>query len=174
MSGGGKRSGGIGRGFRRAASLVAQPVRAASESRGFSVSRVLTHWSEIAGPDIAGHTRPVEIAYGKGGGLGATLTVLTTGAHAPIVELQKERLRERVNACYGYAAIGRIRITQTAPQGFAEGRADFDHTPEVRRGAVPGPEALARAERAASGVGDDDLRVALSRLGAHILNDTQD
>ena len=35
--------------------------------------------------------------YGKGG-MGATLTLLTTGPMAPMVEMQKERLRERVNA----------------------------------------------------------------------------
>jgi hypothetical protein len=96
------------------------------------VSRLLTHWAEIAGEDIARVTQPVEVSYGKG--FGATLTLLCPGAHAPMIEMQKERLREKVNACYGYNAISRIRITQTARSGFAEPQADF--RPSVRPTAV--------------------------------------
>ena len=158
------------RGFRRASGLVSTPVRQVGEARGFAVSRVLTHWAEIAGTDIATHTRPVEVTYGRGGGLGATLTVLTTGAHAPMVEMQKERLRERVNACYGYAAIGRIRITQTAPTGFAEGQAEFAPAPSKAPSRAPDPETEARAMKAARDIGDADLRAALARLGTSILS----
>ena len=48
-----------GRGFRQAGVLVAKDIREAGESRGFAVSRVLTHWAEIAGQDLAQRTRPV-------------------------------------------------------------------------------------------------------------------
>ena len=58
---------------------------------------------------MAAISRPVEIGYGRGG-LGATLTLLTTGANAPLLEMRKEELRERVNAIYGYNAIARIRV----------------------------------------------------------------
>ncbi len=162
---------GNGKGFRRTGSLLARQMREAGESRGFAVSRVLTHWAEIAGPDLAATTRPVDVRYGRQG-LGATLTVLTTGAHAPLVEMQKERLRERVNACYGYAAISRIRVTQTAATGFAEGRVDFAPAPKSSR---TGPAAPARAEarEMAASVGDDGLRLALAELGANILTKSE-
>jgi len=112
------------RGFKRTASVLSDQIRRAGESRGFAVSRLLTHWAEIAGADIAGIARPVNISYGRGG-MGATLTVLTTGPQAPMLEMQKDRLREKVNAVYGYNAISRVRITQTAPEGFQEGQAVF-------------------------------------------------
>ena len=106
-------------GFKQTSGLLSGQIRRASETRGFAQSRVLTHWEEIAGADIAAISRPVEVSYGRGG-FGATLTLLTTGANAPLLEMRKETLRERVNAIYGYNAIARIRITQTAATGFAD------------------------------------------------------
>ncbi|MCU0856622.1 MAG: DUF721 domain-containing protein [Rhodobacteraceae bacterium] len=56
------------RGPERAGALLASRIRAAGESRGFAVSRLLTHWAEIAGEDVARVTEPVEVSYGKGFG----------------------------------------------------------------------------------------------------------
>ncbi len=160
-----------GRGFARAGRLVEARVREAGASRGFAVTRLLTHWAEIAGQEIAAIARPVEVSYGRSG-MGATLTLLTTGAHAPILEMQKERLRERVNAAYGYAAISRIRITQTAPTGFAEGQADFAPAPvKPTKGRPHQPigERRARAAQVVEGVENEALKAALETLGANIL-----
>ncbi|KQI70203.1 RNA-binding protein [Loktanella sp. 3ANDIMAR09] len=154
------------RGFSRAATLMQTRIRTATEGRGFAESRLLTHWAEIVGEQIAGIARPVKISYGRGA-LGATLTVLTTGSNAPMLEMQKPQLLERVNACYGYRAISRIHITQTAPTGFADGRAQFDHAPKVAP--EPDPAVQAQAKAAAAGVGDDSLRAALEALTANFL-----
>jgi hypothetical protein len=151
------------RGPERAGALLASRIREAGESRGFAVSRLLTHWAEIAGEDLARVTEPVEVSYGKG--FGATLTLLVPGAHAPMIEMQKERLRERVNACYGYNAISRIRITQTARSGFAEPQTAFAH-----RHPAPSPEVAEAAQRTVDGVADDTLRAALEALGRNVLS----
>lgn len=157
------------RGFERASQLVSRRVRSAGESRGFAVTRLLTHWADIVGPEIASAALPVEINYGRG--FGATLTLLTTGAQAPMLEMQKDDIREKVNACYGYKAVQKIRITQTASTGFAEGRVAFDPAPNPpsRQDAAIPPA----AEQAASGVSDDNLRQALERLGANVLSRTK-
>lgn len=156
------------RGFKRTASVLSEQIRHAGESRGFAVSRVLTHWAEIAGSDIASIARPVNVGYGRGG-FGATLTVLTTGAQAPMLEMQKEQLREKVNAVYGYNAISRVRITQTAPTGFAEGQALFAPKPKIKDKPVDS-QVLAGAAQAASPIENDDLRAALERLGRNVLS----
>ncbi|MFZ7093464.1 DUF721 domain-containing protein [Primorskyibacter sp. 2E233] len=156
-------------GFAHTAKLLEGNIRKASESRGFAQSRVLTHWAEIAGADIAAISRPVEISYGRGG-FGATLTLLTTGANAPVLEMQKEKLRERINAVYGYNAITRLRVTQTAATGFAEGQADFVHRPKQVEKPRPDPDQTARARSATAEVGDDSLRAALERLGANVIS----
>lgn len=141
-------------------------IRTASESRGFAVTRLLTHWSEIVGEATAAIAPPVKVGYGKGG-LGATLTVLTTGAQAPMLEMQKEQIREKVNACYGYKAIAQVRITQTAPVGFHEGRANFASAPA--RPKQPDPEFQAASADLSRNVQSEDLRAALAALGANIL-----
>lgn len=158
------------KGFEQASALIAADVRAGGESRGFAVSRLLTHWPEVAGEDIARIARPVEISYGRG--FGATLTLLTTGANAPMVEMAKDRLKERVNACYGYAAVQKIRVTQTAATGFAEGKVDFAHAPKVAAPKEP-PETKPEARRLTGNIGDPSLKAALERLGTNILSRTK-
>jgi hypothetical protein len=108
----------------------------------------------------------VEVSYGRNG-FGATLTLLTTGANAPMLEMQKEQLRERVNRVYGYAAISRIRITQTAPTGFSEGQVQFAPRPASPE-AAPDPEITTRARATADGVESDELRAALEALAANV------
>jgi len=156
------------KGFKRTASLLTGRIRAASQSRGFAQSRLLTDWAEVAGADIAAVSRPVEVSYGRGG-MGATLTLLTTGAQAPMLEMQKDQLRVRVNAVYGYNAIARIRITQTAATGFAEGRVAFDHKPKDTTPTPPAADMHEAASAVVAPVADDGLRAALERLGANIL-----
>lgn len=156
------------RGFEGAASLVSGHIRKAGEARGFAVARLLTHWAEIAGADIATLCRPVRISYGKGG-LGANLTLLTTGAAAPMLQMQLSALREKVNACYGYNAIARITLTQTAPTGFSEGQAQFAPPPAAQPDR-PAPEIRQRATRVAHDVQDDDLRAALESLATNVLS----
>ncbi len=155
------------RGFARASNLVQSRVRQASEGRGFAQTRLLTHWSEVVGAEVARTAQPVQVNYGKGG-LGATLTLLTTGAQAPMLEMQKEQIREKVNACYGYNAISRVRITQTAPTGFADGRIAFEQAPKVTP--AVDPKAQAEAETATQGIESEGLREALAALGTKVIS----
>ncbi|MBD0866394.1 MAG: DUF721 domain-containing protein [Rhodobacteraceae bacterium] len=155
-------------GFQRVDKLLQSRIRQAAADRGFAVARLLTHWAEIAGPDIAVMAYPVDISYRRRG-LGATLTVLTVGANAPVLEMQREQLRQKVNAVYGYNAISRIRITQTAVTGFARAHAMLRGAaapPPVPRNPDPGPRDAAVQE--CRTVADDDLRAALERLGHNI------
>ena len=154
------------RGFEPAAGLLRAQIRAAGEQRGFAESRLLTHWAEVVGDDIARIARPVKIGYRRDA-FGASLTLLTTGAAAPILEMQKPKILERVNACYGYAAISRIVITQTASTGFAEGQVAFAPAPPVA--VRPDPAIALKAAEVAAPVQDQGLRDALAALGQNIL-----
>jgi len=154
------------RGFSRAATLMQGKIRKASEDRGFAVTRLLTHWAEVVGDATAQIATPVNVSYGKGG-IGATLTLLTTGAQAPMLDMQKEQIRDKVNACYGYRAISRVRVTQTAPTGFAEGRVAFAPAPKEKKS--PDPAMTSAAEKLSIGVENENLRAALTALGANVL-----
>ena len=155
------------RGFEAASGLLQSRIRAAGEKRGFATTRLLTQWAEIAGEDTAAITRPVKIGYGREG-MGATLTLLVSPAHAPMVQMDLPRLKDRVNAVYGYAAIARIALTQTAATGFAEGQAQFT-TAAKKPAPPPDPAILATAAAVAAPVQNTDLRTALEALGQNIL-----
>lgn len=156
------------KGFKRTDALLSGQIRRATETRGFAQSRLLTQWTEIAGSSVAAIARPVDIKYGRGG-MGATLTLLTTGAHAPMLEMQKDQLRQKVNAVYGYNAISRVRVTQTAATGFAEGQVAFEHRPSGDAPSKDDPAIRNRAAAQARAVENTELRDALEKLGQNIL-----
>lgn len=154
------------RGFEAAGALLAGTLKAPAEKRGFGEARILTHWAEIVGADTAAIARPVKITWARG--FGGTLVLLTTGGHAPVLEMQKERILERVNATYGYRAIAHVHITQTAPSGFAEGRVAFRAAPP-KPPAEPDPARLDRAMAGLEAVEDQGLKDALARLARNVL-----
>ena len=159
-----KRSGG----FKRTSELLKRRINAASEGRGFSETRLLTHWSTFVGTGLAEKTYPVKISFASGG-LGATLTILTTGPHALELEMLKRQIIEKVNAAYGYNAVARIKITQTADTGFEFAKL-FGNTEEqdcntnltVARNNV-------KASEQVEGVEDKVLREALAELEQKVL-----
>jgi hypothetical protein len=155
------------RGFLQTGGLVSKRIRRVGERRGFAETRLLTHWAEIVGQTVATIAQPVKVSYAREG-FGATLTVLTDGARAPELQMMLPELKEKVNACYGYSAISRIRITQTGEVGFAEQAAVFTH-----KSAAPKVlSASQKAELASSlaPVADDRLRTALENLAKNVLN----
>lgn len=153
------------RGFVQTGGLVSQRIRNASERRGFAETRLLTHWAEIVGQAIADIAQPVKVSYAREG-IGATLTVLTDGARAPELQMLLPNLQEKVNACYGYNAISRIRITQTADHGFAEPAAAFEHKKPEKTLSPPRKDALKTSLKP---IGDEGLRAALEKLGENVL-----
>lgn len=160
------------RGFEAASSLVAQRVRSVGETRGFAVARLLTNWAEVVGPEIAAHTRPVKISHGKS--FGATLTLLVPGARAPLINMQLDDIRAKVNACYGFNAVSRIALTQTAPTGFAEAggfaeaQAGFAGAPRKPR--ALDPQTNAAADALAQGFDDPELSAAMRQMALNILS----
>jgi len=158
------------RGFETAGALLAKDLRSPAEKRGFADVRLLTHWAEIVGEATAEIALPVKISHGRG--FGGTLVVLTTGGNAPVLEMQKEALIDKVNACFGYRAVSRVHITQTAPTGFAEGQVAFRQTQPTPR--APDPARLAQSMQGVDRIEDEGLRDALARLARNVLTKRQD
>ena len=159
--------------FKPASDLLRARIRELGEARGFSATRLLTHWSEIVGESVAAIAKPLEIRHPRPRPghppEGATLTVLALGAAALRLEMEKERIRERVNACYGYNAIAKLRIRQAGPEAFAEEAAAFSAS--QRKQSAPSAEDLREAaEPLADGVSNTELRLALAALAANVLS----
>lgn len=162
--------------FRTTADLLRARIREAGEARGFAATRILTHWAEIVGEDTARLARPKDIRFGKPRGgptrgarikpvpEGATLILEVAGPAALRLEMEKERIRERVNAAYGYAAVATIKLVQMGPLGFSKPSAALAVPAQP-----PGPDLQARAAPLAEGIGDTELRLALAALAANVL-----
>lgn len=155
------------RGFHHAGNLVAPRLAAAAKRLGFTEARLLTHWAEIAGPEIASATRPVKMTRPRAAGSpsgGGTLTIQADGARAPEVQMMLPALKARVNAALGWPAVAHIRVTQS--------RAGFAEPPQPIRPAPPplDPARLQPLLADASSIGDEGLRGALETLARNVLS----
>jgi hypothetical protein len=135
---------------------------------GLSVALVQS-WEEIAGPRLAGLTRPEKIVWPRRRDEGdphepATLVVACSGAAAMRLQHETAELLGRVNAFLGYGAVGRVRILQKP----------IDDAAPRRLAPRPlSPEEEQRIGSLTRGVDDDGLRDALARLGAGIARKTR-
>ncbi len=182
------------KGFLQAGSLLEIGLRQSMAKRGFGESRVLTHWAEIVGADIARIAEPLKLNYPKDG-FGADLVVLCVGANAPVVQMRSDDIIERVNSCYGYRAIARVKITQTrgkhaggkhasvahsamsqsnllpqgglVPSGFAEEATPFQHRTKADILRVSKKQDM---HRALSNVQNPALKTALESLGESVFS----
>lgn len=159
------------RGFEPAATLLPRALRAPAESRGFAEARVLTHWAETVGPELAAMAQPLRISYGRG--FGGTLVLLAAGAQAPLVEMRGPEIVEKVNAAHGYRAVSRVQVTQTARTGLAEGQAAFGAAPPPPA-REPDPARLAALGADLGRIEDTTLRGALAALARNVLTARQD
>jgi hypothetical protein len=158
-----------GRGFASAAVTARKRLSEAASRHGFAEPEVLLRWAEVVGERLSGLCEPIKVTYPRGQGLGATLVVRAPGARAPEVEHMGPQIADRVNQFYGYRAVARIKVVQTAgpAPGFAEDRPAFAGPAAPTE---PDPDAEARAEALTRGIREDTLRTALTRMGAHILS----
>jgi len=155
------------RGFTHTAALVEKSVQKTGAARGFAKMRLLTHWDEIVGAEIARIARPLKVSFARQG-LGAKLTLLARPAHGPELQMQLPRIKERVNASYGYNAIADIQITQSgAAAGFAEPQDAFFH--DQPPPSLP-PAKAEKLRTEVAGVEDPKLRALLESLGTHIMS----
>ena len=152
-------------GFKIASVLLKKNIQKVSESRGFAQSRVLTHWSEIVGEEISSVSIPTKVSY-KTDGLGATLTILTSGSSGPILEMQKEFIRTKINAVYGYNAVQKIKITQSSPLALIHKNENPQSV--ISKKNKPKVEISTSLENAVNEIDDKNLRQALEELAINV------
>lgn len=153
------------KGFTHAAAFVKGRFRTAAAKRGFASTRILTHWPEVAGAEIASMSQPMAVAFDKKT-CENILTLLTTGAFAQQVSMSAPLILERVNAEFGFRAVDRIRVTQSWKGQWAKPAA-------VQKSGERQPNPSAPKDRLAAeivdGIEDAALRKSLAELGRHIL-----
>jgi hypothetical protein len=134
----------------------------AFRKQGFAASELVTRWKDIVGAEIAAHAEPVKLQWPREvngePGEPATLVLRVEGPVSIEIQHQSAVILERINRFFGWQAVGRIALRQ-APLS----------RPKVNA-APPKLDAaeVARVESTLRAVTDDELRAALSRLGAAV------
>lgn len=140
----------------QAGSVLNAHVRKVAEKRGFSETRLLTDWESIVGAEVAKLTQPIRVGYGRKG-LGATLHINVLTGSAPEVQMYEGLIRERVNTCYGFNAITKLRIAGT----FVQAR----NAHSAEKTTQKPPQMTPATKATLADVKDSGLRAALGQLG---------
>ena len=135
---------------------------------GFGEGDILMHWEDIAGERLAAVCEPLRLQWphrpsapvdGKPAEP-ASLVVLVEGAFALEIQHVAPLIVERINARLGWRCVGRLILRQ----GPVRRRAARRQRPEP-----PPPQAVAAAASVTAAIADENLRAALTRLGARAM-----
>ncbi|TIT71802.1 MAG: DUF721 domain-containing protein, partial [Mesorhizobium sp.] len=123
-------------------------------------------WEEIAGPRLAGRSRPEKIQWPRrlhedDPFEPAVLVIACEGMAALHLQHEAGEIINRVNSFLGFSAIGRIKIVQ---KPVLSGKARPKPAPRPLNDAEK-----AKLSRTVGKIEDDGLRASLERLGATIL-----
>lgn len=147
---------------RKLAELTAEFMADAFKKQGFARTELVTRWSEIAGAEIAACAEPLRLQWPRtregAEPEPATLVLRVEGPAALEIQHQSGVIVERVNRFFGWPAVGRIALRQ-APLARPKPRPALPKTD---------PAETAKVAATLSDIADDELRMALARLGAAV------
>jgi hypothetical protein len=138
-------------------------------ARGLGEASLISDWPAIVGDGVARFARPLQLQWPprpakpdpEGPAASATLVLAIDGAFALEAQHNAAIIVARVNAHLGWRCVDRIAFRQgPLPPLKAKRRAAPD----------PSESAAAEARRAAVAITDEDLREALTRLGARAID----
>ena len=142
------------------AELIGGAIDPLVRKRGLARAELMAWWPDIVGAAYAGSVFPERIRWTRDGSA-STLVVRCDPAVALQFSYEAERVRERLNCYFGYAAVGAVRIVQ---HRIGAGRG-----PKTRENARAAARELSGdVEKRLAGL-DDPLRDSLRLLGKGIL-----
>ncbi|WP_109807861.1 DUF721 domain-containing protein [Sphingosinithalassobacter portus] len=146
---------------RPVAELLPDVGRATFRKFGFVQHSVVSRWREIVGERFAGVSAPESIRFPHGKRAEGVLTLVTGGAHAPMLQHLGPEIVERVNRFFGYPAIARVAIRH----------GEVPRAPQPPARPVPAPisEELSESLRH---ITDPELRAVLEALAAGVSKST--
>jgi hypothetical protein len=147
--------------IRRLSELATGLLAETFAKQGFAATELVTRWADIVGADIAANAEPIKLQWRRAvdgePSEPATLVLRAEGPAAIEVQHQSALILERINRFFGWQAVGRLALRQ-APLN----RRERPKPPAADA------EAAARVAETLTDVADEDLRMALARLGAAV------
>ena len=150
---------------RALAELIDETLQPVLAAQGFASSDIVASWPELVGDRLAEKSEPLKINWprktaSKSEGESATLVIRVESAFALDLQHLSPLLIERVNARYGWKAIGKILLKQGPVRKIVP------HRP------IPPPssEFIEKARDAVGPLVNPALEEALVRLGAGIMS----
>jgi hypothetical protein len=148
--------------------FVAPLVEPVLAKQGFGQASLVASWPEIVGETIASSCRPIKLQWPprppkrnpESSIEPATLVLRVEGGFALEAQHSAALIIERVNSHLGWSCVGKLAFRQ-GPIEKAAAR---------RRPSAPSAEALAKAHQEAAAIKGDELREALTRLGARVID----
>ena len=98
---------------RRLNQLTAGLLGPVLRARGITIHRIITEWPHIAG-DAAGWSEPQNIKFPQNQQDEGSLTITVRSGRGPEIQMLEEEIIRQCNQVFGYRAIARIVISQTA------------------------------------------------------------
>ncbi|MHA6718299.1 DUF721 domain-containing protein [Sphingomonas sp. RS6] len=130
---------------------------AAFRKFGFVQHSVVSRWSEIVGERYARVSSPESIRFPRGKREEGVLSLLVSGAFAPMMQHIAPEIIERVNRFFGYPAVARLAIRH----GDVRATEKAAPPPSLK----PIPESLGNSLR---GIADPELKAVLESLAAGV------
>ena len=158
------------RGAKPLGEFIAQAIEKVAKRQGFGQAGLLLYWDEIVGERLAGMAQPLKLVWpprrwsaeGEQMAAPASLILQVESAFALEVQHLAPLIIERVNTHFGWACVGRILLKQ----GPLATRAPARQTSISK----PGLAAEVAARDLVGALPNERLRLALMRLGSHVLS----
>jgi hypothetical protein len=132
------------------------------------LGRLVTHWADIVGADLADKAQPVKLRYRKIPGQTAPevgLDIACSSAEATLLHYRKDLILERINQIFGERLVSSIRFVAVAANQTTTNRVF------TRKKKTLSPEDRAELSNILDKIDDPALKQRLEALGMSILSD---
>ncbi len=146
--------------LRAIAAEVPKIAGAALGKRGFAEAQLVAQWPAIIGESLAAGVSPEKLSFPRGERRDGTLHLRVAPGLALEVQHREPVLVERINAFFGYGAVGRLALKQGPPA--------HPEAPPPRRRPLKAEERQSLDQRLQA-IEDAALKAALQRLGEAVI-----
>ncbi|PZO87552.1 MAG: DUF721 domain-containing protein [Micavibrio aeruginosavorus] len=140
----------------------------AFQRKYIALGRIVTHWTEVVGPDFAERAQPAKIHYSKAKTpkekSTATLDIAASSADCAVLVYQKDVILQRINHLFGDGWVTDIKFIHVEPKRPSK--------PPKRIKPLTSDEKN-HLSQILETVDDPDIKERLARLGQSILQESK-